>query len=285
MPSREWRGVHFDFAQCERTWGVLARSHSLPSVQPERSRRPRECLRGDGGARTSTSLNANGRGGASTLSHILPSVPPERSRRPWGSPRGDGGACTSTAFSANGGGERRRYPSSFPPFRLSAVEGHGDPLAEMAGRALRLRSVRTGWGECRRYPTSFPPFSLSVVEGHGNPFAEMEVRALPRRSVRTEWGRAIERPRSPAKAGAQLRSDRNGSRRRVGGSNRRVANASHEAVRAPATMGRLGPGLRGEQEAWTRKRAAGPSSDRPSRTANAALTRPRSSAPPGRPSK
>jgi len=160
IPSRRWRGAHFDFAQCERRWGVSAQSHSLPSVQPERSRRPRECL------------------------------------------RRDGGACTSTSLSANGGGECRRDPPVCPPFSLSAVEGHGNPLAEMAGRAFRFRSVRTG------------------------------------------WGRAIERPRSPAKAGAQLRCDRDGSWRRVGGLNRRVANASHEAVRTPATMGRLGPGLR-----------------------------------------
>ena len=201
MPSRRWRGMHFGFAQCERGWGASALSHSLPSVQPERS------------------------------------------RRPWESACGDGGTCTSTSLSVNGVGECRRCPTSFPPFNLSVVEGHGNPLAEMAGRAPRLRSVRTG------------------------------------------LGRAIERPRSPAKAGAQLRSDRNGSRRRVGGSNRRVANASHEAVRAPATMGRRAPAFAGEQEAWTRKRAVEPSPDRPSRTANAALTRPRSSAPPGRPSR
>ncbi|MDR6114914.1 hypothetical protein QE360_001883 [Sphingomonas sp. SORGH_AS789] len=243
MPSRRWRGVHFDFAQCERG------------------------------------------GGASALSHILPSVQPERSRRPWESPCGDGVACTSTSLSANGGGERRRDPTVCPPFSLSVVEGHGNPLAEMVGRALRLRSVRTGGGECRRDPTSFPPFSLSVVEGHGIPSRRWRGMHFGLAQCERGGGEPLKGPVPRRRPGPSY----DAIEMAPGVAWEAKTDASQTPPMKPSARqrrwGDWAPAFAEEQEAWRRKRAVEPSPDRPSRTANAALTRPRSSARPGRPSR
>ncbi|MDR6145174.1 hypothetical protein QE363_000967 [Sphingomonas sp. SORGH_AS870] len=146
--ERRRRGVHFDFAQCERLWGCEivggAASHDLPpSVQPERSPRPRESGR------------------------VWSRWEGERRRQ---GVHFDFAQCERLLGCGIASGRDRT--TSYLPFSLSEVEGHGtrdgsgrDGKARGGGRACTsISPSASGCGDMGGGLTSPLPETLSTRE-------------------------------------------------------------------------------------------------------------------------